>query len=723
MSTTRALKAQAMLLGVAATIWQILLLREFMAIFYGNELIIGLLLSEWLLFIALGCWVGDRRPVPTFSLTRLSLGYLLSIWLIYLCTKHVRLLLKVPVGEFISLPQILLFAMPCLGVPCLLLGFWFSRLSTQMAKIRTTNPSAVVYIYESVGAAAAGLLFTFGLVKWFSDFFSLIALSLLLLVSIAFLQQKHRFYLVALGLLVIAGYSGEKIDHFLSSRYWQSMAPGIQLQASQTSRYGAWAILDWGGEKCLYCNGLKQTGLPDPIGTQAMAAIILTQHPFSKNILLIGGGFGGLAQELGKSEAVNMTYVELDATAFRMVESYGKSSWNVKTIFQDGRRFLRQNPIRYDLIVINAGRPTTALNNRFYTREFYQLAEQRLMPGGVLALCGVPCGENVVGPELLRLNSALYQDLAAFFTDVLVLPGEQACYFACNTASTLCADPDSLSHRYHMLQRQDIFFHPQMFRSLFLAERRINLTESLKRTASSNSDFKPISYYLDLEIWLKQVSGFSASTTTCHPQWLMPGLLAGCFIIMMMAWLKKSTATGVLLIMFLSGFLSISMNIIFLLMLQTIHGYVYEGMGLAMAAYMAGMSFSAYLINRVRPAPSPRLPLLFIATMLFLLLLMPAFRMFIDKTSLTFFIAVLGIGGMLSGAVFPLLNKMYMEHDSGNRNGRVYSADLLGAGIGSVLVNTIAIPSLGFAASLYWLTGFCGLAVLGSIMIVNGKMR
>ncbi|HOH08250.1 MAG TPA: hypothetical protein PLF89_12040, partial [bacterium] len=68
-------KPVAMLLGGIAMLAQIVLLRAFMAIFWGNELLVGLILAVWMATSGLGSWLGNRgvssRPGPLLPLTLL----------------------------------------------------------------------------------------------------------------------------------------------------------------------------------------------------------------------------------------------------------------------------------------------------------------------------------------------------------------------------------------------------------------------------------------------------------------------------------------------------------------------------------------------------------------------------------------------------------------------------------------------------------------------------
>ncbi len=53
--------------GFTSTIAQVVLLRELVATFYGNELLLGLILMAWLAWVAAGAWLLPRYLQPPTS--------------------------------------------------------------------------------------------------------------------------------------------------------------------------------------------------------------------------------------------------------------------------------------------------------------------------------------------------------------------------------------------------------------------------------------------------------------------------------------------------------------------------------------------------------------------------------------------------------------------------------------------------------------------------------
>jgi spermidine synthase len=722
MQMEQKLKYFSFLLGITATLWQIILFRECLAIFYGNELIIGLLLSGWLLFFALGCKIGEFSQ-KSHNLEKLPLFFLLLSLVCYVTIKHSRLLFNIPVGEFIPLPKLVLLALLLLAVPCMVLGLWFQRLAAAFSEQAAENPAAIVYTHESFGAVAASLFFTFVLTKLHSNLFALFVLVSIVLAGCIFLYKRNIYLLITVLFVAIILMTGTKLESRLNQRYWQSLAPGAAFIEQRTSRYGEWAVLDWAGEKILYSNGIKQTQLPDSISAQTMAALVLTQHPQPRRLLLIGGGLGGLALQLSRCRQVQVIYLELDADAFRLADKYGtlNPQASYQTFFVDARRYLLQPQEPYDEIVVNVGRPTTSLINRYYTAEFFSLARQHLSADGVLAFCAIPSGENYIGPELMQINASMYHDLSALFAHVLVVPGDYSHFFAARHANLLSTSPDTLALRYGRLGYSDRYFHPSQFNILFADERlQSRKAELLLAPAIPNRDFKPVNYLSDMRLWLKQASGMAWTQQRSAGRVFMLLLLL-IALVWLAAIVTRPVQTCLCSIILLAGFAGMALNLLLLFMMQNLFGYVYEGMGLALAAFMSGLAAAAFLAQKISRHSFGWLAGLIVLLLATLLVLNPLLHLLDRLRSMTLLIALLVGSGALTGILFPLAGRLYPMQNNRKQTGILYAADLAGGSMGALLVSGLIIPLLGYTGACRLLAG-CGiLALLLTIVLFFKK--
>ena len=74
--------------GVIFLISQVLILREFLLVFQGNEFSVGIVLGSWLLLEALGSWLSgrwadrSRDPLADFAKVQVVLSLLLPVTLL-----------------------------------------------------------------------------------------------------------------------------------------------------------------------------------------------------------------------------------------------------------------------------------------------------------------------------------------------------------------------------------------------------------------------------------------------------------------------------------------------------------------------------------------------------------------------------------------------------------------------------------------------------------------
>lgn len=725
---------------------QVVLLREFMAVYYGNELSIGLVLTSWLLWVAVGSWVGNlflvsEKPAAQALFSIMQSLTFLAAGLAIVLIKHVRIILGIPYGEFISFPQLAFFSFLILSAPCFLIGFQFSFLAGLIAQQAASegNTSARVYIYESFGSMLASLLMSFLIVHWLSNLTGLIVLGGAVFVALALIDRLKKIWtLVLICVIALLTLASFHVETRLVRSYWQSLGRGIRLLDWKHSRFGELAVIDWAGEKSLYANGIKVTDLPDPIGTQALASLLMNQHPDPKTVLLISGSLGGLAPELARYPGSEITCLELDAAAFRLaqahLDSQNLAQWrvaNLKVLHLDGRFYLRRHNRPFDLIIVNVGRPASAIANRLYTQEFFHLAAEKLTEGGILALCNVPSSAEYLSDELLQLNSAIYGALEKEFQEILILPADEAIFFAANRKGLLVSSSDSLAERYLRNAVRCTYFFPEMFSQYMRPDRIEYIRKALHQAELPriNRDWNPISYFSDFVIWNKLTHGrshlLSKLSRIGAVEFALPVFLIA------LIWLgltlrfrqkRRVVSFGIITITAIVGFAGIALNVLLILAYQTIFGYLYEMIGLALAAFMSGMAIAGMAVNRFLTKLRRRF-LLGAILLLIALTAMALPRILVvlqDWSSHFLILALLLWTGALTGGAFPLLCHFYASVMVRTRVGSIYAADLCGGSLGSILITGLMVPLLGFASTLT-IIAMLGMAGLIFVMIIPGN--
>jgi len=109
-------------------------------------------------------------------------------------------------------------------------------------------------------------------------------------------------------------------------------------------------------------------------------------RPDAKKILIIGLGGGSIPKKLQKEfPSLEMDVVEIDPEVIQMAKNHFnvRDGKNLRLHAQDGRLFLTRTPNQYDIILIDAYY-SDAMPFHLATREFFELAQRKLTPNGIV---------------------------------------------------------------------------------------------------------------------------------------------------------------------------------------------------------------------------------------------------------------------------------------------------------------------------------------------------
>jgi spermidine synthase len=108
-------------------------------------------------------------------------------------------------------------------------------------------------------------------------------------------------------------------------------------------------------------------------------------HPKPRNVLVVGGGDGGIAREVLKHPAVKrVELAELDEGVVRFSRKYLGGVHDdcyddprVNVNIADGRKFTEERPGEFDVVIMDMTDPFGP-SRMLYTREFYRLAKRAM---------------------------------------------------------------------------------------------------------------------------------------------------------------------------------------------------------------------------------------------------------------------------------------------------------------------------------------------------------
>jgi spermidine synthase len=337
--------ALMLLYGASALLCQTLLLRELAVLFYGNELVLGILLFCWFAGTAAG--VLERVPGPPALL--LSTANLLAFLLVLAIRGFF------PVLHLHGAPNVLaLFALSTMIVfpAAFASGVTFVALSRCSSGIRVTR----VYALEAAAFAGVGLLYTVILAGRLDATAILFALFLL---PLAFLPRLPMAPLARVLLIALALLSARATAPLARiSRQWQWRSEGTVLSAFD-SRYQNVAIIDRGGQRTVHYGGAPLARYPLTESDEEVAVLPLLVPEAPRRVLVLGFARFGLLQRLlglHPDELVNVSQdAELDRAATAGLDDAGRralGSSALKVYSEDPFAWALSGTGSYDLILI-----------------------------------------------------------------------------------------------------------------------------------------------------------------------------------------------------------------------------------------------------------------------------------------------------------------------------------------------------------------------------------
>jgi predicted membrane-bound spermidine synthase len=143
----------------------------------------------------------------------------------------------------------------------------------------------------------------------------------------------------------------------------------------------------------VFTNGLGQSEIPFGGVHTELGALPTLLHPSPRAVLIVGLGSGDTAYSAASRPESRVTCVEIVgaqlATLARLaarrdepaIESLLRHP-RITHVVGDGRAHLLRTGARFDVIELDALRPTSAYAGHLYSREFFRLMKDRLTPGG-----------------------------------------------------------------------------------------------------------------------------------------------------------------------------------------------------------------------------------------------------------------------------------------------------------------------------------------------------
>jgi len=714
-----------LIIGLSGIVAQVILLRELLVSFYGNELTLGVILANWIILEAFGVFIIgkfiDKVKDKTSVFVILQIIFSLALPLCVYLSRTVKSILGIPFGEGIGLIQIFYSSLLVMLAVSFCHGALFSCGCKIYSSYAKENASSIgkIYAWETFGTLIGGVVLTYFFIPYLNSFQVAFIVSVANLIICLFFfggisKTLKYFTLVLILSLAYLGSSGtlNKINHLAIEQQWGKQ----DVLDYRNSVYGNIAVIQKEEQRTFYYNGLPiiTTPYPDITFVQEFGNFPLLSHPNPRGILVISSGAGGLINEILKHPVTKIDYAELDPMIIKMLKRYPASltqrelgDKRVHIINKDGRSFLKHSADKYDVILIGLSKPADLLTNRVFTQEFFVLCRNRLSSEGILAFY-LPGSLTYLSVQLRDLNACVSNGLKDTYAYVRIIPGDYNIYLASAAAGIMKINPDLITQR---LKQENI--NPGILVPNYLNYRLDKRWlewfrgSSIGATKKINRDFMPFAVYQMLILWNKQFSlGFANILQGLED--LSPGFILGLIIALTFALflifhckkalIKLSIAYSIAT----TGFFAMLINLILIFSFQVIYGYLYHKIGLLISIFMAGTALGGIFMARIQDRVKNGFPL-FIKLEAAIILFSYFLATVISRLSgsvnfLSFvFIALFFISGLLMGLEFPLATKIYLR-DSGEvgfTSGLLYFSDLIGGWIAGILGGVLFLPVLG----------------------------
>lgn len=742
--------------GFIAINIQILLIREFLTIFNGNELTIGIILTNWLILEAIGSGLIGRLAdrIKQYALSYIILQIIiglsipLSIWILRLT----RQIFHITAGEIISVIPMLLSCLFVLIPIAVVDGAQFSFGCKLYSSTKKSEASSIgkAYILEAAGMLVGGIVFTYIFLKFLNSFQIAFILGMLSIASALFLnfslEDKLKKNLVlrsilivilALNILIQVTGKTNMLQKESISRQWNKE----NVVAYQNSIYGNITVIKKQDQYTFFYNGLPTViaPVPDIASIEDFVHFPMLINPAPKNILIISAAAGGMLSEILKYPVKKVDYAELDPLIIDLVNKFPTEltfkelmDKRVHIKFLDGRQFVKNAKENYDVIFVNLDLPSSLQLNRFYTQDFFNEAKEILNKDGLIV---IKCWGSMVylGKPQKNINASFLKTLERTFNNVRVIPGETNIYIASKELALdkiRAMDIKNWKKLYKIKTRllTDAYIDYRLdpyWQKWFLD----SLNDADKNVL--NRDFTPRGLFYGLNLLYNLISPktkyFFDIASKINLTFLIAIILIFNLIFIILRKSKKLKHPPIPFLIGITGFSGITFQLVIILGFQIVFGFLYYWIGILTSAFMLGLAAGAGFINKNLEKIKEdfgvflklEVALFIFALALPLILGLHYFKVNLFVLRGIFFVLSV-VAGFLAGTEFPLANKIYWKDKEsiGYTAGSLYASDLIGACMGCLLVPVVFIPVMGILKTCL-LVAFLKLSSI--VIIKNSK--
>ncbi|WP_349357741.1 polyamine aminopropyltransferase [Stappia sp.] len=268
-------------------------------------------------------------------------------------------------------------------------------------------------------------------------------------------------------------YPGVEVNYACDSVLYQDRSEHQDLVLFENPVFG----------KVLMLDGITQVTTADEfIYHEMMAHVPILAHGAAREVLIVGGGDCGMAEEALKHPGIaRLTQVEIDDAVVEFSRT-NFSEFNAPVfddprfdlVIADGARFVAETDRRFDVVMVDSTDPMGP-GAVLFTQEFYRNVHRCLTPGGVLVTQnGVPFLQRAELVTSVRHFASIYKDAAAYVAAIpTYFGGHMAFGWASDNADLRKTPVDVLTERFDAAGFDTRYYTPEVHAAAFALPRFI----------------------------------------------------------------------------------------------------------------------------------------------------------------------------------------------------------------------------------------------------------
>jgi uncharacterized protein YfiM (DUF2279 family) len=322
--------------------------------------------------------------------------------------------------------------------------------------------------------------------------------------------------------------------------------------------------------------------------------------------------------------------------------------------------------------------------------------------------------ENFWTPLLTRRMVSIYRAVQTSFQDVVVVPGQTNILIA--SADRLERDPSILAARLHARGIKARLVSAEFIRYRYTNDRFGEVAAALESgQAPVNTDARPICYQYTVLIWLskflpsfkfRDFSFFGLQDSRKAVLGLLLALSLAALPLVRARWTVRRTVLAGM-----AGFAGMVLETILVLHYQMKNGILYQDVGILLTGFMAGLAWGAMTAAKI---PQRRQRTMGLAMMLGFVLLSAAIGLAINagwNSGMAQVLAFLIAAGFLVAGIFAYAS-LRDAYDQRTVVTPLYSSDLLGGCLGSLVASLFLAPIAGLGAAAHLMVPVAMLSAL-----------